>query len=133
MEVGKKDPQNAVEYIYALTRNLLIEDPKAEIAVLSKFKETKRTLQNYFNRNWNGNSYPDNVKIETIDSVQGLTVHYCIFLIPDASVRYSLDPELFNVATSRAMYNTILVLPSTLYRDRIPKEVKDYLIIASQR
>ena len=133
MEVGKKAPQNAVEYIYALTRNLLIEDPKAEIAVLSKFKETKRTLQNYFNRNWNGNSYPDNVKIETIDSVQGLTVHYCIFLIPDASIRYSLDPELFNVATSRAMYNTILVLPSTLYRDRIPKEVKDYLIMASQR
>ncbi len=132
MEVGKKAPQNAVEYIYALTRNLLIEDPKAEIAVLSKFKETKRTLQNYFNRNWNGNSYPDNVKIETIDSVQGLTVHYCIFLIPNASIRYSLDPELFNVATSRAMYNTILVLPSTLYRDRIPKEVDDYLFMASQ-
>lgn len=132
MEVGKKAPQNAVEYIYDLTRNLLIEDPKAEIAVLSKFKETKRSLQNYFNRNWNGNSYPDNVKIETIDSVQGLTVHYCIFLIPNASVRYSLEPELFNVATSRAMYNTILVFPSTLYRDRIPKEVDNYLFMAGQ-
>ena len=132
MEVGKKAPQNAFEYIYELTRKILIEDPKAEIAVLSKFKETKRALQNYFNRNWNGNSYPDNLKIETIDSVQGLTVHYCIFLIPNASITYSLEPELFNVATSRAMYNTILVFPSTLYRDRIPKEVDNYLFMAGQ-
>ena len=130
MEVGKKAPQNAFEYIYELTRKILIEDPKAEIAVLSKFKETKRALQNYFNRNWNGNSYPDNLKIETIDSVQGLTVHYCIFLIPNASITYSLEPELFNVATSRAKYNTIIVLPSTIYKDRIPKEVNDYLIMA---
>lgn len=130
MEVGKKSPQNANEYIYELTRKILIEDPKAKIAVLSKFKETKRALQNYFNRNWNGSSYPDNLKIETIDSVQGLTVHYCIFLIPNASITYSLEPELFNVATSRAKYNTIIVLPSTIYKDRIPKEVNDYLIMA---
>lgn len=130
MEVGKKAPQNANEYIYEVTRKILIEDPKAEIAVLSKFKETKRALQNYFNRNWNGSSYPDNLKIETIDSVQGLTVHYCIFLIPNASITYSLEPELFNVATSRAKYNTIIVLPSTIYKDRIPKEVNDYLIMA---
>lgn len=130
MEVGKKAPQNANEYIYELTRKILIEDPKAKIAVLSKFKETKRALQNYFNRNWNGSSYPDNLKIETIDSVQGLTVHYCIFLIPNASITYSLEPELFNVATSRAKYNTIIVLPSTIYKDRIPKEVNDYLIMA---
>lgn len=130
MEVGKKAPQNANEYIYEVIRKILIEDPKAEIAVLSKFKETKRALQNYFNRNWNGSSYPDNLKIETIDSVQGLTVHYCIFLIPNASITYSLEPELFNVATSRAKYNTIIVLPSTIYKDRIPKEVNDYLIMA---
>lgn len=130
MEVGKKAPQNANEYIYEVTRKILIEDPKAEIAVLSKFKDTKRALQNYFNRNWNGSSYPDNLMIETIDSVQGLTVHYCIFLIPNASITYSLEPELFNVATSRAKYNTIIVLPSTIYKDRIPKEVNDYLIMA---
>lgn len=130
MEVGKKAPQNANEYIYELTRKILIEDPKAKIAVLSKFKETKRALQNYFNRNWNGSSYPDNLKIETIDSVQGLTVHYCIFLIPNASITYSLEPELFNVATSRAKFNTIIVLPSTIYKDRIPKDVNDYLIMA---
>ena len=103
-----------------------------QFIVHSGMRTKSWTLQNYFNRNWNGNSFPDNVKIETIDSVQGLTVHYCIFLIPNASIRYSLDPELFNVATSRAMYNTILVLPSTLYRDRIPKEVDYYLFMASQ-
>ena len=74
---------------------------------------------------------PDEQRVNEL-SLQLNTVHYCIFLIPNASVRYSLEPELFNVATSRAMYNTILVFPSTLYRDRIPKEVDNYLFMAGQ-
>lgn len=62
--------------------------------------------------------------------MQGLTVHYCFFLIPNASIRYSIEPELFNVATSRAMNNTIIVLPTTIYKELIPEEVKNYLIKA---
>lgn len=132
MKVGDKNPQNAFEYIYNLTKSILLENSKAEIAILSKFRETTRQLQKYFTLRWDGKDYPDNIKIDTIDRVQGLTVHYCFFLIPNASLRYSLEPELFNVATSRAMNNTIIVLPITIYKELIPEEVKNYLIKAKQ-
>ncbi len=132
MKVGDKNPQNAFEYIYNLTKSILLENSKAEIAILSKFRETTRQLQKYFTLRWDGKDYPDNIKIDTIDRVQGLTVHYCFFLIPNASLRYSLEPELFNVATSRAMNNTIIILPITIYKELIPEEVKNYLIKAKQ-
>lgn len=132
MKIGDKNPQNAFEYIYALTKSILLENSKTEIAILSKFRETTRQLQKYFTLRWDGKDYPDNIKIDTIDRVQGLTVHYCFFLIPNASIRYSLEPELFNVATSRAMNNTIIVLPTTIYKELIPEEVKNYLIKAKQ-
>lgn len=132
MKVGDKNPQNAFEYIYSLTNSILLENSKAEIAILSKFRETTRQLQKYFTLQWEGKDYPDNIKIDTIDRVQGLTVHFCFFLIPNASIRYSLEPELFNVATSRAMNNTIIVLPTTIYKELIPEEVKNYLIKAKQ-
>ena len=132
MKVGDKNPQNAFEYIYSLTKSILLENSKAEIAILSKFRETTRQLQKYFTLRWDGKDYPDNIKIDTIDRVQGLTVHFCFFLIPNASIRYSLEPELFNVATSRAMNNTIIVLPTTIYKELIPEEVKNYLIKAKQ-
>lgn len=132
MKVGDKNPQNAFEYIYALTKSILLENSKTEIAILSKFRETTRQLQKYFTLRWDGKDYPDNIKIDTIDRVQGLTVHYCFFLIPNASIRYSLEPELFNVATSRAMNNTIIVLPATIYKELIPEEVKSYFIKAKQ-
>ena len=132
MKVGDKNPQNAFAYIYSLTKSILLENSKTEIAILSKFRETTRQLQKYFTLRWDGKDYPDNIKIDTIDRVQGLTVHYCFFLIPNASIRYSLEPELFNVATSRAMNNTIIVLPTTIYKELIPEEVKNYLIKAKQ-
>jgi len=132
MRVGDKNPQNAFDYILDLTKRILLENSKAEIAVLSKFRETTRQLQKYFTLKWDGKDYPDNIKIDTIDRVQGLTVHFCFFLIPNASIRYSLETELFNVATSRAMNNTIIVLPITLYKELIPEEIKNYLMKAKQ-
>lgn len=130
MRVGDKNPQNAFDYIFDLTKRILQENSKAEIAVLSKFRETTRQLQKYFTLRWDGKDYPDNIKIDTIDRVQGLTVHFCFFLIPNSSIRYSLETELFNVATSRAMNNTIIVLPTTLYKELIPEEVRNYLLKA---
>lgn len=133
MKVGDKNPQIAFEYIYGLTESILSENPKSEIAILSKFRETTRQLQKYFTLRWDDKDYPDNIKIDTIDRVQGLTVHYCFFLIPNASIRYSIEAELFNVATSRAMNNTIIVMPTTLYKELLPEEVKEYLIKARHR
>ena len=48
MKVGDKNPQDAFEYIYSLTKSILSENSKTEIAILSKFRETTRQLQKYF-------------------------------------------------------------------------------------
>lgn len=130
MKIGDKKPLNAFEFIFNITKKIHSENPNAEIAILSKFKETVRELQKFYTIKWNGNSYPENIKIDTIDRVQGLTIHFCFFLIPNTSLRYSLEPELFNVATSRAVYNTIIVYPTTIYKELISEEVKNYLIKA---
>ena len=75
---------------------------------------------------------PDNIRIETVDRVQGLTVDYCVFFIPNASIRYSLENKLFNVATSRAKYSTIIVTDNTILKENISEEVRKYLLKAQE-
>ena len=132
LKVGDKAPENAFKKIYEIVNSLYIENPKAEIAVLSKFRETVRQLQKFFVLRWSSKELPENIKIETVDRVQGLTVDYCFFLIPNASIRYSLEKELFNVATSRAKYNTIIVSNLGLLRENMPEEVRKYILKAQE-
>lgn len=128
LKVGSKVPFNAFEYICKTTKVLIDENSKAEIAILCKFRESVREFQKTFVLNWNGQEIPDNIKIETVDRVQGLTVDYCFFLIPNASIRYSLENELFNVATSRARYNTIIVANNNILHENMSEEVRKYLL-----
>lgn len=132
LKVGNKAPENAFESVFNIVYDLYVENPKVEIAVLSKFRETVRQLQKYFVLRWSSQELPENIKIETVDRVQGLTVDYCLFLIPNASIRYSLEKELFNVATSRAKYNTIIVSNVGLLRENMPEEVRKYLLKAQE-
>lgn len=128
LKVGDKAPGNAISAIYNLTQELIAENPNYEIAILSKFRETVRQVQKAFVLASKSSIIPEKVKIETVDRVQGLTVDFCIFLIPNASMRYSLSNELFNVATSRARYNTILVADKLLLRERMSEEVRKYIL-----
>ena len=133
LQVGDKAPLNALESIFDYICKIISEAPKAEIAILSKFRETVRQLQKYFVLNWTlTKDLPDNLRIETVDRVQGLTVDYCIFFIPNASIRYSLDNKLFNVATSRAKYNTIIVSDNALLKQNMTEEVRKYLLKAQE-
>ena len=126
MEVGKKTPSGAFDVIFNMTKTLLNENPKYRIAILSKFRETVRKLHEYFVLNWNSEDFPVNLKIETVDRVQGTTEDFCFFLIPNASFQYSVERPLFNVATSRARYNTFIVIDETLLRMNMPEEVRNY-------
>ena len=108
------------------------EDKDDKIAVLSKFRPTVRQIQKQFILQSKKSEIPENVKIETVDRVQGLTVDYCIFFIPNASLKYSLEKELFNVATSRAKYCTIIVADKSLMGKDMEEEVRKYLL-KSQR
>ena len=133
LQIGDKAPLNALESIFDYICKIISEAPKAEIAILSKFRETVRQLQKYFVLNWTlTKDLPDNLRIETVDRVQGLTVDYCIFFIPNASIRYSLDNKLFNVATSRAKYNTIIVSDNALLKQNMTEEVRKYLLKAQE-
>lgn len=133
MNIGDKAPINALDSIYHLVNKIITESPKAEIAVLSKFRESVRQLQKHFVLKWTKTKdLPDNIHIETVDRVQGLTVDYCIFFIPNASLRYSLDNELFNVATSRAKYNTIIVADNAVLKENMSEGVRKYLLKAQE-
>lgn len=133
MRVGDKAPINALDSIFHLVSKLITESPKAEVAVLSKFRESVRQLQKHFILKWTKTKdLPDNIRIETVDRVQGLTVDYCVFFIPNASIRYSLENKLFNVATSRAKYSTIIVTDNTILKENISEEVRKYLLKAQE-
>ena len=133
MNIGDKAPINALDSIFHLVNKIITESPKAEIAVLSKFRESVRQLQKNFVLKWTKTKdLPDNIRIETVDRVQGLTVDYCIFFIPNASLRYSLENELFNVATSRAKYNTIIVADNAVLKENMSEGVRKYLLKAQE-
>lgn len=133
MNIGDKAPINALDSIFHLVNKIITESPKVEIAVLSKFRESVRQLQKHFVLKWTKTKdLPDNIRIETVDRVQGLTVDYCIFFIPNASLRYSLENELFNVATSRAKYNTIIVADNAVLKENMSEGVRKYLLKAQE-
>lgn len=125
---GDKTPSLAISSIIDLVEKILSEDNESKIAVLSKFRPTIRQIQKQFILQSKKNEIPENVKIETVDRVQGLTVDYCIFFIPNASLKYSLEKELFNVATSRAQYCTIIVADKSLMGKDMEEEVRKYLL-----
>ncbi len=133
MKIGDKAPTNAFDAIFNFVCKIISETPKAEIAILSKFRESVRQLQKHFVIKWTATKeLPDNILIETVDRVQGLTVDYCFFFIPNAYHQYSLEKELFNVATSRAKFNTIIISDKTLMQQNMSKEVKKYLVKAQE-
>lgn len=128
LEVGNKKPNNALNAIYDLTERIFTECPDATIAILSKFKETVKELQKTFMTKLQSEEIPDNLKIETVDRIQGLTVDYTIFLIPNASVSYSLESKFFNVATSRASRCTILVADRMILKSIMSDEVRRFFL-----
>lgn len=126
MEDGKKAPAKAFEDIFRMTKDLFSENPKYKIAILSKFRETTRKLHEFIVKNWASGDNPVNLKIETVDRVQGTTEDFCFYLIPNASFQYSVEQPLFNVATSRAWYNTFIVIDDVLLKMNMPEKVRNY-------
>ena len=133
LKIGDKAPTNAFDAILEFVSKIIAESPKAEIAILSKFRESVRQLQKYFVIKWDkSKELPENIRIETVDRVQGLTVDYCFYFIPNASIRYSLENKLFNVATSRAKFNTIIVAGNSILKENMSTEVRKYLLKAQE-
>lgn len=128
LPLGDKKPNIAISKIWECASSILVQTPKARIAILSKFKVSVKEIQKYFVINLNKSELPENIIIETVDRVQGLTVDYCIFFIPNASIQYSLASDLFNVATSRAIFSTIIIADKRLIKQYMPLEIRKFLL-----
>lgn len=106
MNVSDATPQFAMDMATFIVYSILRENRSTEVSVLTCLRKTTRALQKAVAlRMGLGNK----VLIETIARVQGLTTDITIFFIPNTSLIRSLEPRLFNVATSRAKSHTIII------------------------
>lgn len=124
MPKGEKDDKASCEYAISIVEDLLKIDKKLEIAVLSKFRASVRMLQNCFISKFGS---MENVLIDTIERVQGMTCDVCIYFIPNTMMLMSLDKPLFNVATSRAKQLSIIVCDKSILNSNCDNAVRNYL------
>ena len=125
MNVSDATPQFAMDMATFIVYSILNESPSIEVSVLTCLRKTTRALQKAVAlRMGLGNK----VLIETIARVQGLTTDITIFFIPNTSLIRSLEPRLFNVATSRAKSHTIIIADKNILSfDHMNKDVRNFL------
>lgn len=106
MPSGDNAPQFASQMASFIVASILNDDKNKEIAILTCMKKTVRVLQKTITQNVGTRK---NLLIDTVARVQGLTNDITIFFVPDYSYIRTLEPHLFNVATSRAREHTIII------------------------
>jgi hypothetical protein len=111
MPLGDESPLFAIKLAIYIVGNILKECNNKELAVLSCFIKTTKALQKLAIQHLGSFT---NILIETIARVQGLTADITVFVIPNTSLKRSLEPHLFNVATSRAREHTIIIADKSI-------------------
>ena len=97
------------DLLYNQINSLLQLNPNFEIAILSSTKKGVKLLRD--NLLFKFKDYQNQILINTVDSVQGLTIDFCFyFAFSDGSPAFSFKLNRFNVATSRARYCTLILL-----------------------
>jgi len=104
---GDPAPGLLIKTVAQLVAGLMtINEEQFSITILAKQRKTVSLIQWSLVQIF---GYQENIFVETVERVQGLTCDICIFVMPDANLHLSLDPNFFNVATSRARRHTIIV------------------------
>lgn len=106
MPSGDCTPQFAIYITSFIIDNIVNDNKDKEIAVLTCMKKTTRALQMAVTQKVRTRK---NLLVDTVARVQGLTTDITIFFVPDYSYIRTLEPHLFNVATSRAREHTIII------------------------
>ena len=125
MPIGKKADKESCDFTIGIVEDILFFNPKLKIAVLTKFRVAVRMLQNCF---ISKHGSKDNVLIDTVERVQGMTCDVCIYYIPNTMMGMSLDKPLFNVATSRAKQLTIIIADNSILNASCHRDVHSYLL-----
>ncbi len=123
---GRIPSTECSNFIVSIIKQLKEYNKKFEIAVLALNRDSIRALQRSIYLNCINT---ENVVIETIDRIQGLTTDFCIFFIPNESIPFALNVNRFNVATSRAKLCTLLICDLNIkeFYSYINNDVKRYL------
>lgn len=125
MPIGDSFPSFAIMLATYVVGKLLNDNKKKEIAVLTCLKNTTRSLQKAIIQNVGSHA---NVLVDTVARIQGLTTDVTLFFVPNTSYIRTLDPHLFNVATSRAKEHTIIIADKNLLEyPTIKPAVRTYL------
>ena len=84
-------------------------NPEFEIAILSSTQKGVKFMRDNLLHKLNDTQ--DKILINTVDSVQGLTIDFCFyFAFSNDSPSFSFKLNRFNVATSRARFCTLILL-----------------------
>lgn len=125
LKIGELKPINALKLATDIVKYLLETNEKLHIAVLTYFVETTKALQKGIFQTL---GYHNNLLVDTVSRVQGLTTDVTIFVIPNTGYHRSLENRLFNVATSRSKRHTIIIADSDILNQKtIDTNVKNYL------
>lgn len=97
------------DFLLSQINTLLKINPEFEIAILSSTKKGVKLLRDNLLHKLNDNQ--DQILINTVDSVQGLTVDFCFyFAYSENTLAFPFKKNRFNVATSRARFCTLILL-----------------------
>ena len=111
MDAGATASEFAFSMVAYIVKSILDDNPDAEVAVLTCMRNTTRALQRAILQNVGARK---NVRVDTVARIQGLTTDITIFFVPNISYIRTLEPHLFNVATSRAKEHTIIIADKDL-------------------
>ena len=106
MPLGNSAPDYAIKMATYIVSRFLREDKSKEIAVLTCLIKTTKALQKCIAQNIGSGP---NLIVDTVARVQGLTTDIVIYVVPNISYLRTIEPHLFNVATSRAREHTIII------------------------
>ena len=128
-------PTLAIQMATKIVAHLIFDNPKVgddelKVAVLTHYTKTTKALQKAMYQTIGARK---NLQIETIASVQGMTTDVVVYVIPRSGYAFSLDPKIFNVATSRARLYTIIITDvNILNYQLIDNEVYKYLSLLKE-
>lgn len=107
LPMGNKRPVPAMALATMLVAAVLEQNPKQKVAVLSFYVETTKALQKAIFQTIDSHN---NLLVETVSRIQGLTTDIVIYVVPNTVYTHTLNRQLFNVATSRATHHTIIIV-----------------------
>ena len=101
-----KKPIPAMLLAAMLVSALFNQEEKVNVAVLTFYVDTAKALQKTIFQIVGAHN---NLLVDTVARIQGLTTDVVIYVIPNTIYTFTLNRRVFNVATSRARRHTIII------------------------